>query len=455
MDIKFLRPHELVVSVDTGPGGVQAVANGSEAKIADAMLRELHRQGVLADAGHDLRFSMRPGGNPGRGEFGGVVEAFLTPGEGRRRRSSTASASRSWRSGRAARRRLPARSAARASSRLARVRRRGAGAIAARAAARPCAAAGRRAALPGSRRPAAASRPRGLVSETLARLAALSHDDYRYLVEQARVRRRRVRGWRGRRRRPRLRPARAGRAAQAGRLLRPGRQGALVDRVPDRRRPRRRRARPRAASPACSTRCRCCPRRWRRGGPGRRRLAARRSGRLVARPVGPPHGRDPRRPAAAVRSRPRRARGRLRRLRERVVRPDLRLALRGRGRAPGLAQPGRLRLPRRPALPGRQPRRRDGAPARGVVLELFGRESGDFLGRAARGRRDLALRPGPVPRRHEGRLGLPLRAAGRPEHLLLRGPRRHAQRLGLGLALCRRRPEQGACWPTARRRRRA
>ena len=65
MDIKFLRPHELVVSVDTGPGGVQAVANGSEAKIADAMLRELHRQGVLADAGHDLRFSMRPGGNPG------------------------------------------------------------------------------------------------------------------------------------------------------------------------------------------------------------------------------------------------------------------------------------------------------------------------------------------------------------------------------------------------------
>ena len=79
MDIKFLRPHELVVTVDTGPGGVQAVANGSEAKIADGMLRVLHRQGVLKDAGHDLRFNMRPGGDPGRGEFGGVLEAFLTP----------------------------------------------------------------------------------------------------------------------------------------------------------------------------------------------------------------------------------------------------------------------------------------------------------------------------------------------------------------------------------------
>ncbi len=83
MDIKFLRPHELVVSVDTGEGGVQVVANGSEAKIADAMLRALHQQGVLKDAAHDLRFNMRPGGTPGRGEFGGVVEAFLTPGDGR------------------------------------------------------------------------------------------------------------------------------------------------------------------------------------------------------------------------------------------------------------------------------------------------------------------------------------------------------------------------------------
>jgi len=80
MDIKFLRPHELVVSLDTAPGGIEVVANGSEAKIADAMLRVLHDQGVLKDAGHDLRFNMRPGGSPGRGEFGGVVEAFLTPG---------------------------------------------------------------------------------------------------------------------------------------------------------------------------------------------------------------------------------------------------------------------------------------------------------------------------------------------------------------------------------------
>ena len=59
---------------------MHAVANGSEAKIADSMLRVLHHQGVLKDAGHDLRFNMRPGGNPGRGEFGGVVEAFLRRG---------------------------------------------------------------------------------------------------------------------------------------------------------------------------------------------------------------------------------------------------------------------------------------------------------------------------------------------------------------------------------------
>ena len=81
MDIKFLRPHELVVSADTTPGGVRAVANGSEAKIADSMLRVLHDQGLLKSAAHDLRFNMRPGGNPGRGEFGGVVEVFLSPGE--------------------------------------------------------------------------------------------------------------------------------------------------------------------------------------------------------------------------------------------------------------------------------------------------------------------------------------------------------------------------------------
>ncbi len=80
MDIKFLRPHEIVVSRDTTPGGVHAVANGSEAKIADAMLRTLHAQGVLHDGGHDLRFNMRPGGTPKRRDFGGVFEAFTAPG---------------------------------------------------------------------------------------------------------------------------------------------------------------------------------------------------------------------------------------------------------------------------------------------------------------------------------------------------------------------------------------
>jgi glutamate synthase domain-containing protein 2 len=82
MDIKFLRPHEIIVTRDTARGGVQAVANGSEAKIADSMLRMLHDQGVIGDAAADLRFSMRPGGNPGRGDFGGVFEAFTIPGSG-------------------------------------------------------------------------------------------------------------------------------------------------------------------------------------------------------------------------------------------------------------------------------------------------------------------------------------------------------------------------------------
>src|SRR5207244_6857969 len=79
MDIKFLRPHEIIVTRDTAAGGVQAVANGSEAKIADVMLRRLHDQGVIGDAAADLRFNMRPGGNPGRGDFGGVFEAFTVP----------------------------------------------------------------------------------------------------------------------------------------------------------------------------------------------------------------------------------------------------------------------------------------------------------------------------------------------------------------------------------------
>src|SRR5258706_550990 len=82
MDIKFLRPHEIVVSSDTGGGGVHAVANGSEAKIADSMLRALHAQGIIADAATDLRFSMRPGGNPGVRDYGGVFEAFTARGSG-------------------------------------------------------------------------------------------------------------------------------------------------------------------------------------------------------------------------------------------------------------------------------------------------------------------------------------------------------------------------------------
>jgi glutamate synthase domain-containing protein 3 len=79
MDIKFLRPHEIAVNWDTQAGGVQAIANGSEAKIADSMLGVLRKQSVLPDAGSDLRFNMRPGGRPESGEMGGVFEAFLDP----------------------------------------------------------------------------------------------------------------------------------------------------------------------------------------------------------------------------------------------------------------------------------------------------------------------------------------------------------------------------------------
>jgi hypothetical protein len=82
MDIKFLRPHEIIASVDTARGGVHAVANGSEAKIADSMLRVLHQQGVLGDAAADLRFNMRPGGNPERRDYGGVFEVFTAVGSG-------------------------------------------------------------------------------------------------------------------------------------------------------------------------------------------------------------------------------------------------------------------------------------------------------------------------------------------------------------------------------------
>ena len=38
---------------------------------------------MLAEGAADMRFSMRPGGNPGRRDFGGVIEAFTVPGSGR------------------------------------------------------------------------------------------------------------------------------------------------------------------------------------------------------------------------------------------------------------------------------------------------------------------------------------------------------------------------------------
>ena len=79
MDIKFLRPHEIVSHRDRSTGGHEAVANGSEAKIADAMLRVLHQRGVLKDGACDLRFNMRAGGRPRFEEHGGVFEAFVMP----------------------------------------------------------------------------------------------------------------------------------------------------------------------------------------------------------------------------------------------------------------------------------------------------------------------------------------------------------------------------------------
>jgi glutamate synthase domain-containing protein 3/ferredoxin len=81
MDIKFLRPHEIISHRDKSPGGAEAVANGSEAKIADSMLRVLRQQGVLKDAAADLRFNMRQGGKPGLEEHGGVFEATAVPGQ--------------------------------------------------------------------------------------------------------------------------------------------------------------------------------------------------------------------------------------------------------------------------------------------------------------------------------------------------------------------------------------
>ena len=261
MDIKFLRPHELVVSVDTGPGGVQAVANGSEAKIADSMLRVLHDQGVLKDAGHDLRFNMRPGGNPGRGEFGGVVEAFLTPAAASST-CGTVSAMR-WRSTtrRAQDRPLGDSRVARAESTVdggvAR-RRRGAPSprMSRRDAAEPPGAARRRAAAPRPRRRAAPGRG-GSRRDVLARLAR----HHRRRLPPSR--REGAAGVRGAGRRA-LAPspcACSPSCASASTFADLGGKALSSGRVPYRRRARRRPARPRAASTACSTPCRRCTRR--------------------------------------------------------------------------------------------------------------------------------------------------------------------------------------------------
>jgi len=182
MDIKFLRPHELVVSVDTAPGGVQVLANGSEAKIADSMLRVLHDQGVLKDAAHDLRFNMRPGGNPGGGEFGGVVEAFLTPGTGdidvRNRFGEALAVTRAGT-------KTAAGAVAAASVVDPAWRDEVAAALAEMTAELPAAAgaaAGGRFLGPDDPPPRAAAR---LVETTLERLAVIRGDDYRHLVEVA------------------------------------------------------------------------------------------------------------------------------------------------------------------------------------------------------------------------------------------------------------------------------
>jgi glutamate synthase domain-containing protein 3/ferredoxin len=183
MDIKFLRPHEIIVTRDTAPGGVHAVANGSEAKIADSMLRVLHRQGVLGDAAADLRFSMRPGGNPRRDDFGGVFEAFTRPGGGAiDLRNRFGEEVRVDRAGRKADLALPLDQAVRRADaawkalvdeRLGRLATAldGAGAMSA----------GRRLG-PDEPLPAPAIE---LIEAALERLRTLSFEDYRYLVEQA------------------------------------------------------------------------------------------------------------------------------------------------------------------------------------------------------------------------------------------------------------------------------
>ena len=450
MDIKFLRPHELVVSVDTGPGGVHAVANGSEAKIADSMLRVLHDQGVLKDAGHDLRFNMRPGGNPGRGEFGGVVEAFLHAGSGRASSSSTASASRSPVPRAGAKTDLGA-----APDEIARRRRVARLTCAAALEADGGRAAGRRrrrraaaSSAPTTRcraPPRASSRPRSSASR---RCRATTTG---YLVEVA------LPGFGRQGDAARARgPARPHRAAQAGRLLRPRRQGALGSRVRDRRRPSRRRLVRGRRLPPARRRAAAA-----RGAVPRRDRAARaRRGVRRARPPAAPRRRGgPAAPAAGVWGRLTLA------TRDDLVAPldaardvlvvDL-AGFESEAFGPTCASTflaDAVRLGWRnlvgygcvggPRYLGVNLADADGASARGVTLELYGREVGDFLGALLEGA-DIRLYG-------QGQCHVGMKAASGYVFVLQDALNTccyaaHGgtlQRLGLGLALRRRRPEQG------------
>ncbi len=184
MDIKFLRPHEIVVSVDASPSGVRAVANGSEAKIADSVLRVLRAQGVLGDAATDLRFNMRPGGNPGRREHGGVVEAFTSREGGLELRNRFGEKVTVDRAGRKVDLTIPLEQAVAAADgewkrhveeRLARLAR----------ALSFLTPSDRRLLGPDEELPAAVNE---LVERTLERAASLSFEDYRFLAEDALVR---------------------------------------------------------------------------------------------------------------------------------------------------------------------------------------------------------------------------------------------------------------------------
>ena len=183
MDIKFLRPHEIIASVDEGPGGVQAVANGSEAKIADRMLSELRREQVLRDSAADLRFNMRPGGNPRRREFGGVVEVFTGRGEGRVEiHNRFGEPVEVERAGTRADLEVPVQRAAESASSDWKQRVYGWINSVRDETARVAAGSSARILSPDDPLPAALAE---MVDETLSRVGKLSFDDYRYLVEHA------------------------------------------------------------------------------------------------------------------------------------------------------------------------------------------------------------------------------------------------------------------------------